>query len=69
MRLHVEEDKKPMKAADYLMKRLKEKSTWAGIGTIAALAGLKIDPDQLSVIGGAVIALISVFEIFRKEKK
>ena len=69
MRLYVEEDNKTMKIADYLMKRLKEKSTWAGIGTIAALAGLKIDPEQLSVVGGAIIALISVFEIFRKEKK
>jgi hypothetical protein len=69
MRLYVEEDTKPMKIVDIILKRLKEKSTWAGITTIAALVGLKLDPDQFGAISTAVIGLIGAYEVFRREKK
>jgi len=69
MRVYVEEDRKTMKIVEIAIARLKEKSTWAGLGTIIALVGLKIDPEQLTVISTAVIGLIGVFEVFRKEKK
>ena len=58
-----------MKIVELIIARLKEKSTWAGLGTIIALVGLKIDPEQLSAISAAVIALIGAFEVFRKESK
>lgn len=58
-----------MKIVETILKRLKEKSTWAGITTIAALVGLKLDPDQFAAISTAVIALIGLYEVFRREKK
>jgi hypothetical protein len=57
-----------MKILETIIKKLKEKSTWAGLGTIVALVGLKIDPAQFAAISTAVIALIGVYEVFRKEK-
>jgi len=57
-----------MKIVEQIIARLKEKSTWAGLGTIIALVGLKLDPEQLSAISAVVISLIGLFEIFRKEK-
>ena len=69
MRLYVEEDIKTMKIVETILKRLKEKSTWAGLGTITALVGLKLDPQQFAAISTAVIALIGLYEVFRKEPK
>jgi hypothetical protein len=69
MRLHVEEDKLAMKIVEFITSRLKEKSTWAGLTTIAALVGINIDPEQFSAIGTAVIAIIGAIEVFRREKK
>lgn len=69
MCVYVEEDRKTMKIVELVIARLKEKSTWAGLGTIIALVGLKIDPSQLTAISTAVIGLIGVYEVFRKEKK
>jgi hypothetical protein len=57
-----------MKILNLVLGKLKEKSTWAGLGTIVALVGLKIDPAQFAAISTAVIALIGVYEVFRKEK-
>jgi uncharacterized membrane protein len=69
MRLYVEEDIKTMKIVEAILKRLKEKSTWAGLGTITAIIGLKLDPQQFAAISTAVIALIGLYEVFRKEPK
>ena len=57
-----------MKIIEILINRLKEKSTWAGLATVIALTGLKLDPEQLGAISTAVIGLISLYEVFRKEK-
>jgi hypothetical protein len=54
---------------EIILNRLKEKSTWAGLATIVALVGLKVSPDQLGAVSTAAIALIGLFEVFRKEKK
>jgi len=48
--------------------RLKEKSTWAGLATLAAAVGWKLEPEAWSAIAAAVIGLIGVWEVFRKEK-
>ena len=69
MRLHVEENNQTMKIVDFILKRAKEKSTWAGLTTIAALIGINIDPEQFTAIGTAVIAIIGAVEVFRREKK
>jgi hypothetical protein len=52
-----------------LITRLKEPSTWAGLATTAALAGLVLSPEQWGAISTAVIAAIAVYEIFRPEPK
>jgi uncharacterized membrane protein len=69
MRLYVEENRKVMKIVEAILKRLKEKSTWAGVGTILALVGLKLEPEQFTAISTAVIGVIGLYEVFRKEKK
>jgi hypothetical protein len=50
-----------------LIEKLKEQSTWAGLATTAALAGLVLSPEQWGAISTAVIAVIAVWEIFRHE--
>jgi hypothetical protein len=57
-----------MKIVEIIIARLKEKSTWAGLATVIALTGLKLDPEQLGAISTAVIGFISLYEVFRKEK-
>ncbi len=57
-----------MNILNTILKKLKEKSTWAGLGTLIALAGLKLDPEQFTAISTAVIGLIGAYEVFRKEK-
>ena len=57
-----------MKIVEIIIARLKEKSTWAGLATVIALTGLKLDPEQLGAIATGVIGLIGVYEVFRKEK-
>jgi len=52
----------------YILHQLKQKSTWAGIAALGATVGWKLHPEQWSAIAAAVIALISAWEIFRKEK-
>jgi hypothetical protein len=51
-----------------LLSRLSQRSTWAGLATVAALTGLIISPEQWEAISTAVIALIAAYEIFRNEK-
>ena len=58
-----------MSILNVILNHLKQKSTWAGLGTILALVGLHLDPDQLTSIGTAVIALIGVYEVFRHERR
>lgn len=68
MCVYVEEDRETMKILNLILGKLKEKSTWAGLGTLIALAGLKLDPEQFAAISTAVIGLIGAYEVFRKEK-
>jgi hypothetical protein len=56
-----------MNVLTYLLNKLKEKSTWAGLATLTALMGLKLEPEQFGAISAAAIALIGVYEVFRKE--
>jgi len=58
-----------MKLIDAALSRLKEKSTWAGILSLAALVGLKVSPELLTGISTAVIGLIGLYEVIRKESK
>jgi hypothetical protein len=51
-----------------ILSRLKERSTWAGLATLTAAVGWKLDPEQWSAIAAAAIAAISLYEVFRREK-
>ena len=57
------------RSMDYLVSRLKEKSTYSGILALLSAVGLAIDPEQFSAIAAAVIALVGVFEVFRRENR
>jgi hypothetical protein len=54
---------------DMALSRLKEKSTWAGIATLAALVGMKVSPELLTQVSTTVIGAISLYEVIRKEAK
>jgi hypothetical protein len=48
--------------------KLREKSTWAGIATLAAAAGWKLNESEWSAIAATVIAAVGLWEVFRKDK-
>lgn len=58
-----------MKLLNIVINQLKQKSTWAGLGTIAAVVGLKLSGEQVAAISTAVIGAIGVYEVFRNEKQ
>ena len=52
------------------MINLKEKSTWTGAGSLGALALiLGVPQTTVQVVGTAVIAVLNVYDLFRKESK
>jgi len=57
-----------MKLVQTALGKLKEKSTWAGIAALSAAAGWSLDPEQWSAIAAAAIALVGLWEVFRREK-
>ena len=54
---------------EYLVSRLKEKSTYSGLLALLSAVGLAVDPEQFSAIAAALMALVGVFEVFRKERR
>lgn len=58
------------KFAEFLMARLREKSTVTTIATlIAGVVGTKLSPEHTDTIATAVVALISAIAIFWGEDK
>lgn len=54
---------------EYLVERLKEKSTWAGIVGIIGVFGITLGPEQVEAISIAGVAIAGVVSVFLKEKK
>ena len=54
---------------DYIIDRLKERSTYTGLAALLGAFGLAIDPETFSAAVAAVIALVGLWEVFRKENK
>jgi hypothetical protein len=52
-----------------ITQKLKEPSTWAGLGTLAGLIGWQTSPDLFGAIGQIIIAAIGLFEIVRRERR
>ena len=54
---------------DYIIERLKEISTWAGIlGIITALAGPIFSPEQTEALITLGVSIAGVAAVFTKEK-
>jgi hypothetical protein len=53
---------------DFIVSKLKEKSTYAGLLALLSAAGLVIDPEQFGAIATVIVALVGAFEVFRKER-
>lgn len=57
-------------AAAWALARAQEKSTWAGIITVAGtLLGVHFAPDQAAVIATAGTAVAGVIAVITKEQK
>lgn len=54
---------------DYVISRLKEKSTYSGLLALLSAFGLAVDPEQFAAVVALVMAAVGVFEVFRKESK
>jgi hypothetical protein len=54
---------------EYILARLKEPSTYKGALALAAAFGLHIDPTQSAAVVSAILAIIGVWEVFRRERK
>jgi hypothetical protein len=54
---------------DTIIHYLSQQSTWKGLLGLATAAGIMLEPEQVAAITAAGIALISVINVFRNEKK
>ena len=54
---------------EWVVARLKEKTTWAGIISVAGLIGLNFVPEVWDGIQGFVLAAIALVTVFTKEDK
>ena len=52
-----------------LIARLKEPSTWAGLGVILGLFGIHLAPEKLTAIIGVATAVAALLAIFLPERK
>ena len=51
-----------------ILNRLKEPSTWAGLGVILGVFGVKVAPEQLTAVIGVVTAICAALAVFLPEK-
>ncbi len=53
---------------NYLLTRLKERSTWLGMISLVAAMGVSLSPDQSQAIVTAGVGLAGVIAVFTKDK-
>ncbi len=51
----------------FILDRAKEPSTWKGLITILAAAGVALSPEQATLIVTIGVGLFGLFDTFRKE--
>lgn len=51
-----------------LLERFKEPSSWAGVGVLLGLFGVKIAPEGMELLAVAAAAVCGVLAFFLKEK-
>ena len=44
----------------YLIDRLKEPSTWAGLSVVLAMLGIGVEQEELAIIGSGIGALLAI---------
>ena len=54
---------------NFVLGKLKEKSTWAGLAALLAAYGWSIDPETFAAGSAAVIAIVGLWEVLRREAK
>lgn len=54
---------------NYILLRLKERSTWLGMISLTTAAGITVSPDQTQAIAAAGVALAGVIAVFTKDEK
>jgi len=54
---------------DKLLKYGRQPSTWRGIISILAVAGISLNPEQATAIIGTGMALMGLINVFRNETK
>jgi len=53
---------------DFIMEKLKEKSTWRGLVALATAFGVTASPEQTEAVIAGGLALIGLINVFRSEK-
>lgn len=54
---------------NYIKARLKERSTYAGLAALIAIAGRLIDPVKYDAVANVVVSIASAVAILTKESK
>tara|TARA_R100001244_G_scaffold115263_1_gene85467 strand:- start:241 stop:462 length:222 start_codon:yes stop_codon:yes gene_type:complete len=60
---------KMKKILEWVVARLKEKTTWAGIISAGGLLGLNLAPELWTTVEGFVLAAIALVAVLTKEEK
>ena len=55
--------------ASYILKRLKEASTWRGLIGLFTAGGIALDPAQIEQIITVGIGFISLINVFKHDNK
>lgn len=45
---------------EYLIARLKEPSTWAGLSVILAMFGIGVEQEELAIVGAGVGSFLAI---------
>ena len=53
---------------NYVLERLKEKSTWRGLVALITALGVTLSPEQAEAIVACGLAAIGAVNVFRPEK-
>lgn len=53
---------------NYIIARSRERSTWIGIVSIIAAAGMALTPEQTEAIASAGVAIAGLIAIFTKDQ-
>lgn len=57
-----------MKALDWFIDRLKERSTWIGLTALLSALGIALSPEQAEAIAIGGVAVAGVIAAFTKDK-